>query len=523
MDIREIERLVDEEHWKSPIFKHGKNQSYYYLLSSFEELCKSNLSSSILNPSKIFEIRNLMDALNIALIWADSLCIEDNTDIDAHISDDIYRDSCELLYDYAYPYSVICTGYISYSRNSYDATVNDNTVIFDIRSDQNNSLISDLIREGSNSDIGSMAKLIPTFKLLNSVSELKKHISVEDGEIGYINSQEVSATYREIATHQWDVTRTLPTDWEFELFSLEDYKKFWISVTALCYIHFCSGLTITDSFIRRNNGVIKKSRKLIIDYIEYDSKLDRKTIDNILNYLTFNPKKKNVDIMYQPIVSMQNDMILISPNLFMGSNPERNLLSVVSTMNDKKYFNNVNGLETVMVSELESAVSYSCIAKHKKLREDLPDVDFAIYDEETNSALICEVKWFAAADSTKEVFAKEDEITHGCKQAEDISTYAMSDKKAFVKQVFQADTDEAVDILCCVVAKNNIRTRNSKVAVIDLKRIKELFSKHPLNDVINIIRNHEYEIPLAPGMTVTHKDIKYAGFTFKIPAIGFEF
>ena len=75
-----------------------------------------------------------------------------------------------------------------------------------------------------------------------------------------------------------------------------------------------------------------------------------------------------------------------------------------------------------MITELESYVSVPDIAKHKHLRDDLPDVDFAIFDRLTNSAMICETKWFAAADSTKEVLAKEDEITHGCQQVEDIMT-----------------------------------------------------------------------------------------------------
>ncbi len=135
--------------------------------------------------------------------------------------------------------------------------------------------------------------------------------------------------------------------------------------------------------------------------------------------------------------------------------------------------------------------------------------------------MICETKWFAAADSTKEVYAKEDEITKGCGQIESIMAYAMNDKKGFVKQVFQVDTEDPIDLFGCVVAKNNIRSQNKYVPVIDLKRIKELFSKYSLNSVFHIIRNHEYEIPIPSNASITYQSVSYAGYNFRIPAICF--
>lgn len=44
------------------------------------------------------------------------------------------------------------------------------------------------------------------------------------------------------------------------------------------------------------------------------------------------PNRKNIDIMYQPIVEITDDRLLIAPVLFMGSRPERNLLAVISVV-----------------------------------------------------------------------------------------------------------------------------------------------------------------------------------------------
>ena len=103
--------------------------------------------------------------------------------------------------------------------------------------------------------------------------------------------------------------------------------------------------------------------------------------------------------------------------LIIGSQPERNLLAIVSSSRDENYSREVNNLENLMVHDLEAVVKGNDtvrIVKHRNLERRLPGIDFAIMDRTSNSAIICELKWFAATDSAKEVYAKEDEITHGC-------------------------------------------------------------------------------------------------------------
>ena len=100
-------------------------------------------------------------------------------------------------------------------------------------------------------------------------------------------------------------------------------------------------------------------------------------------------------------------------------------------------------------------------------------------------------------------------------------SYAMADKNHFFKQVFGIDNGEMIDLFWCVVAKHNIRTQNKIVPVIDLKRIEELFSSNSLNTVFHLIRNHEYEIKMPDDVSITHQEVDYAGFKFKIPALCF--
>lgn len=101
-------------------------------------------------------------------------------------------------------------------------------------------------------------------------------------------------------------------------------------------------------------------------------------------------------------------------------------------------------------------------------------------------------------------------------------TYAMSDRKRFIKQVFDVDDGDSIDLFCCVVARHNIRTQHKYIPVIDLKKLKELFSSKPISSVFHAIRNHEYKESLPEDASITYQVIKYGDFTFKIPAICFE-
>ena len=76
-------------------------------------------------------------------------------------------------------------------------------------------------------------------------------------------------------------------------------------------------------------------------------------------------------------------------------------------------------------------------------------------------------------------------------------------------------------MICFGASLHNIRTQSKNVPVIDLKRIEELFSSHSLNTVFHYIRNHEYEIKMPEEVKITHQEIDYAGYRFKIPALCF--
>ncbi|HCA30456.1 hypothetical protein INP51_09140 [Blautia liquoris] len=525
MKIREIEKIIDAYHNNHPVFVGNKQQVTYELLASFEDLCSLAVMSSMLNPFALKKITDYMDALNQALNWlGNSTLALSEEKINSNLSEERYKECTSFLTHYAYPYSLICSGYISFSRKRLDARVEGNKVTFIFPENANKSAWSDIMREANQSNFAGFMESINPVKLSSANTELQKRITIQDEQLCYELSAEILDTFKDVAEKQWDSTKTLPDLWKFDLFTLAEYKQVWVAIATLCYIHFFSCLSIKDALVRLKNSTIIQPIGSIADYIVSTTNVQRDTVLNIINYITFEDDKHNVDIVYQPIVILPGEIVVIAPMLFMGSRPERNLLSVVSSKTDFEHSKEVNDLEDLMVQEIEAFISHKenlKVIKHKKLEGRLPDIDLGLFDVNTNAVLLCELKWFMAADSSKEVYAREDDITHGCEQSGEIMAYAMSNKRKFMKHVFDVDDCEAVDLFCCVVARHNIRTQNKYVPVIDLKKLKELLSTKPLNSVFHTIRNHEYEESLPNDTSITYQTVEYGGYTFEIPAICF--
>lgn len=525
MDIREIENIIDHVHDNHPFLKKKKNQAIYDILSIFQDCCTASMMASVLNPGRLKSIIDYMDSLNVCLKWIDESIDDDTSQISLNISEDEYNKGISLLNDYANPYSLICSGYISFSRGRLSADIQNDTVTFNNVDNTNNTAYSDILREISSSSPNGFAGAINFLEFIKANEILKMHSRINNEMLCYDLTSEVIYAFHDIAKNQWDITKTLPNTWKFDKFTLDEYRVCWIWLCTLCYIHLFSNLKIKEPLIRLKNATIVQNKSNIINYVVSMSGLEENRVDTILNYITFNPKKKNGDIMYQPIVLINNNTMIIAPTLFVGSKPERNLLSLVNSSKDSLHSKEVNDLEGLMVSELEANLDLKPrqkIATHKHLEDNLPDLDFALLDEDSNSVLLCELKWFTPADSTKEVYAREDDITHGCEQMESIMAYAMQDRAKFISKVFNLKNFDLIDLFCCVVAKHNIRTQNNYVPVIDFERIKVLLKSMPMNSVFHTIRNHQYEIELPEFAKITHQSVSYGGFTFNIPAICFD-
>ncbi|OPY56606.1 MAG: hypothetical protein A4E55_02017 [Pelotomaculum sp. PtaU1.Bin035] len=520
--IREIEKIIDNHHVGHSFFHRSRSQALFDILRIMEDGCRLSLIARMqksCDPSEAdYFIRVFLDAANIAVKWVYSLCSENSDDdISFEFSEETGFAALDLIRNYASPYCAICSAYISYSRKRLTAQIDEktNTVTFLSTDSRKSMFCADIAEAFERRKISNSINLNS-----NVMAQLESGIYFENGRICYNYSSDVWDGFRQFAQAQWDYTETLPETWTFDSFSLKDYKETWITITTLCYIHSFACMKSNAPGMAVEDAVILIDEVQFVESIANLSGVSQETILKIIQYITYNNAIKNNDIMYQPVFKFKNKLA-ITPYLFMSSRPERNLISLISKMSDAQYSILTNTLEVLMQDDIDRQLGdLKGIIKVRNihLAPTLPDVDYGIYDPRTNSALICELKWLNESDSTQEVFAREDDIEHGCDQVKKIMASAIANVPAFIEKVFNVQS-EYIDLFYCVISKNSIRSVSDDVPVISLNKFIEVLKKSDINNGFHAIRNRDYYDPIPENSQMDSEAVSYAGYTFNIPAL----
>jgi len=527
--IREVEKVIDNYHKQSPMFALNRKTALFNALTVFEEVCRLGGTTNIALMGDSLEysflIREQLDSINILIQWIFQDCLhkEDDT-LNMNIISETYITTAGLLQLQAKPYSPICSAYISYSRGHFTANINEGQkrITFLDNPDNRSIVISDMM-ETILGDQSSGLKFASTQELSLASSKLISSIQFQDGHISYSTDNEIWVPFQKMMERQWIYTSELPEEWEFDNFSIKDFKQFWIAIATFSFIHMTACLKSGIQGANVEEAVLVRSSTKFTQVINDKTEVSADSIAAILKLLTYNSQLKNNDIVYQPFVEIDNDKLALAPHLILSSRPERNLISLIHKLKDKSYFDLTNLREGIMQNELDSAtekLQNVLVSKNKALPDTLPDVDYAIWDKTSDSILVCELKWLVEADSTPEVFARVLDLEHGCSQISDILTYAERHCLEFCNKVFGVTTLEKLpEIIGCVVSKKGIRVDNSNIPVISLQTLLNLLQQNSVIETFEAVKKRTYLIPAPQNFEFGLKSVTYAGYTFEIPAL----
>ena len=527
--LRKVEKTIDTYHKQSVLFSLNQKTALFYALTAFEDICRISGAPELVSTNDrmdyYFIIREQLDALKELIQWIYNDCPKSGNDmLNTSITPEQYLETVRLLKLYAAPYSAICSAYISYSRGHFTASINENnkTITFSDNPSNRKIVISDMT-ESIMRDQSKGLRIASIQQIPLAKRNLLDSIVFENEHIWYRTDEEIWLPFQRMMEQQWDKASELPEEWTFDVCSISDYKRFWIALATLCMIHMNACLYCGKQGMNLEEAVLVKSPSDFIQLISQKAKITTDTTSAILTLLTYNCQIKNNDIIYQPFVKIDNDKLALAPHLILASRPERNFISLIHKLRDKSYFELTNHREGLMQNEFDNITKYIpnvLIAKNKSLSGDLPDVDYAIWDKESNTILACELKWLIEADSTPEVFARIQDLEHGCNQIEKIISFAKKNCCDFCTKVFGPEYSKShPEIIGCVVSKNGIRVDNSNTPVITLQTLIGLLSKNSVKETFDIIIQKSYLLSSPPRLEYGLQSVQYAGYTFNIPAL----
>lgn len=526
--IREVEKVIDNHHKSNLLFSLNRKTALFDALTIFEDSCRLGaLTSLVLSGDQMhhgLQIRELLDALNVMVYWIYQECKHhDNDFLDREIEHNRMMNAFEVLDEHAKPYSALCSAYISYSRKHLSAIIDEKQkkISFQDNPENRNIIISDLMETVSRDQKNHLRDY---FQQKKATQNLVSSITIQNKHLFYSTEDKVWNPFRRMMEEQWSSTSELPEEWEFDSFSVVDYKNFWIAIATLSMIHMVACLNSNTPGACVEEAVMIKTASEFVRIVEEKTDISSERIWAILKYFTYDESLENNDIAYQPFIEIDHDKLALAPHLILASRPERNMVTLIHKKRDKSYFELTNLKEGIMQEEISlimNGVDNAVVAKNKSLPNELPDVDYAVWDRNSNTVLVCELKWLVEADSTTEVFSRINDLEHGCEQISRILQYANDNTFDFFQRVFGMRLEgERPTIQGCVISKKGIRVENTQIPVISLQSFAELVQREKvMKTVIDSIMSRAYLYKAHSNFSFSSQTVEYAGYVFEIPAL----
>lgn len=213
----------------------------------------------------------------------------------------------------------------------------------------------------------------------------------------------------------------LPSRWEFNRYSLGDFRKVFEAICAIAHIHWyarmmaasqgCGGY-IDSIYVPTCNELVRR----VVRY----SGLSNVKVESIFGDLTYgNGGITHPDPALQPLIKLNSEHYAIVPSIWMCSTAERNLTALLNKLPSEKeiYRKLVSEKETLMKESFTTALSDKNFRFVSGNVKDLPDVDFAIVNDSEKACLLLELKWFIAPTVARERIEKSKEIVKGISQS----------------------------------------------------------------------------------------------------------
>jgi len=294
----------------------------------------------------------------------------------------------------------------------------------------------------------------------------------------------------------------LPENWKFDLFTLDEFRTFFLSINTLAMIHSVGRFSACgkgcENFGRSSCIIIFKKEELIQRLIRY-TKLDDKIIKTLIELLTFGSYNLNLpDPALQPIIPLTDNLLAISPLLWTTISPERNLCALLNRI---PYFKTIySGLtlqkETLMRNNIKNHFSKSSFKFwNGKIpgNNNLPDIDLVIISHEEKACLVTELKWFIPPAEVREIIERSEEIHKGVEQIIKLQKHSEEHSTFLPKELH---IDNSYEIFWCVISANSIgmsSVQSKKVPVISEEHfISMLKVTKSIKTVGKILKNREY-------------------------------
>ncbi|MFB3947131.1 hypothetical protein ACE1V3_09970 [Aeromonas veronii bv. sobria] len=506
MDIKEIENEIDIAFEDNNIKSLSYSQAIWEILSCLEEKHYQLLTSDISSYEQSAAVDNMINLITHPLRVCFKNCTRRNFALNSNYSKQNSNDACDW-YSKAYDYNHFCSIFPLVHRKKLSLFIKEHEINTD--KDLSNGVPYEaynrfLYKTGESID---RQVHVDVEQIINAS---QNYVFQLNGKIAIAWNAKLSKKIIHIFNKSQSHRYHLPDTWKFTHFSLGEFKKVAVAITALSYTR--SVFTTIKANTLPNYGyqsrvwVISKEEltKILVDALDFNEI----KIKNILEYLTFGAKGiQYPDAATQPLFDLEDNNYAISPFLFINSDIERNICALLNQIVDDKqiYSRLVDEKQHVLYAEIKNELS-SFGFRCESGKVENTDLDLAIIDDENKFVLTVELKWFIEPAEIREVIERAKEIEKGIKQAEKIKSLLTSNDFHIQKELLKIDdTYKHYSIVGSFNWAGPDWIQSKKIPVIKIGHLMELIRKNKnLHDISTDLNNRKYLPVLGDDYEVVH-------------------
>lgn len=354
--------------------------------------------------------------------------------------------------------------------------------------------------------------------LVYLIEEIESSLKIRGDKFHYQLNPRIVKHASELLMPLTEGMFNLPDTWQFSNYTMGDFRKLSLSLSAIALIHLqarllaanlgCKGLGYCNSiFVVEEDELLRRLTRY--------SGVSEDIISYLINDLTYgNREILKPDPAIQPLIKLNHFQYAIMPSLIISCSMERNFTILLNKLPSEKriYLNLVSEKENIMRESIKNEINIPNIRffdGHIPGLTQIPDIDLAIINDKEKVCIFTELKWLIAPAEVREVIEKSEEIQKGIDQLLRISEAITQDSTPFLSTL---SIDHDYRLYYLVVSDNTIgmgRIQHPQIPVIQkghfIKKINMLGCLHRL---IEWLSNRNY-LPIEGK----HYQVIYKDFT----------
>jgi len=238
---------------------------------------------------------------------------------------------------------------------------------------------------------------------------------------------------------------TLPSDWTFNSFSLQQYRRIFLAIQSLMYAWHLARYVMANSGmpgLGYKSSVWVAPRQELLARLHRYSGIDTAVVERVIDLLAFGTQIGSPDIATQPLVDLRNGTYALSPFVWLNTNMERNLsvlLNQIPSERDRYSFLSNEKEATTRKDVVEALVSLGYDFRSGEIEG--TNLDLAVIDRINKVCLCLELKWFIEPAEIREIEHRTTELARGVKQCKLINALFGQHDERLIKSVLGIESD----------------------------------------------------------------------------------